>query len=381
MTEDRGASIPDPPRPSEVAPSASPSDGRRVIVLPPRTVREPAIAEFDPAHVASHEPVYYVTPIRRRVRLPVILFLVTAVSTYWAGATGRTLDGPVEIYKLVTSPGDVLFQWKAPLPVSSKAGLPAAVLNFLQDEKSKDLLVVALRDGLQYMAAVMAILLAHELGHFFQAVRYGIPASLPFFIPMPLTPLGTMGAVIAMRGSQANRLELFDIGISGPLAGLVVAIPVAWFGIATATTTGNPTYLHDPLIMRLMVDYLHPELRPGEVLAWNPLYMAGWVGMLITGLNMMPISQLDGGHISYALWGKRAHLLARGVVLAAVVFILAQDQYTWAIMLALVVYLGTDHPRTADDYVPLGIWRRVLGWASFVIPVLCFIPVPMRLPV
>jgi membrane-associated protease RseP (regulator of RpoE activity) len=216
------------------------------------------------------------------------------------------------------------------------------------------------------------------MGHFLQAVRYRVPATLPFFIPMPFTPLGTMGAVIAMRGSQADRRQIFDIGISGPIAGLVIALPVAWAGIATATPGGDPMYFNDPLILRLMVDYLHPELAPGQALGWNPLYMAGWVGMLITGLNMMPISQLDGGHVTYALMGRGAHWLARALVLAAVAFILAYDEYGWALMLALVVFLGTDHPRTANDRAPLGWWRYALGWASLAIPILCFVPVPVN---
>ncbi|HWA99104.1 MAG TPA: site-2 protease family protein [Pirellulales bacterium] len=298
--------------------------------------------------VRFNEPRYYPPP-PRRIWLPVALFVTTILSTFWAGATGSTPDGPLEIYKLVTDPVEVLF---------------AAMYGF--------------RDGLIYMTAVMSILLAHEMGHFVQAVRYRVPVSLPYFIPMALTPLGTMGAVIAMRGSQANRRELFDIGISGPIAGLVLAVPIACLGIAWATPEGSPMYLGDPLVFRWLIHWFHPELASDQSLAWNPLYMAGWVGMLITGLNMMPISQLDGGHVSYALLGRWAHWLARALVLCGVIFILAADQYGWIVMLALVTYLGTDHPRTADDRAPLGWWRIALGWISLAIPVLCFVPVPIR---
>jgi Zn-dependent protease len=290
---------------------------------------------------------YYPQP-RRRVCLPLFLFVATMASTFWAGVSGADPENM-----------PLLTYWDDPL-------------------KLWEIACDGWHNGLTYMGAVMAILLAHEMGHFLQAVRYRIPASLPYFIPMPLTPLGTMGAVIGMHGSRADRREIFDIGISGPLAGLVVAIPIALYGLARGQLSETPMYLGDPLLFRLWIDWLHPALPAGTGIAWNPLYMAGWVGMLVTGLNMMPISQLDGGHVAYALFGRRAHLIARGLVLAAVIFILARDQYSWAVMLALVTYMGTDHPRTADDHVPLGWGRWALGLASLLIPVFCFVPIPIR---
>ncbi|HEX4130822.1 MAG TPA: site-2 protease family protein [Pirellulales bacterium] len=309
---------------------------------------EPILAEGVYEPIRPGEQIYYIVPTQRRVVLPVLLFITTAAATFWAGATGSTPDGPLDLLQFPFDPLEVVFRacegW---------------------------------RDGLTYMLAVMAILLAHEMGHFLQALRYRVPASLPYFIPMAITPLGTMGAVIAMRGNQADRRELFDIGLTGPIAGLLIALPVTWIAIIQGTTVGPPMYFNDPLIIQWLIAWLRPDLQPGESLAWSPLYLAGWVGMLITGLNMMPISQLDGGHVAYALLGRRAHWLARGLVMAAVVFIMAQNAYGWIIMLALVVYMGTDHPRTANDRAPLGWWRYVLGWASLVIPVLCFVPVPI----
>ena len=164
----------------------------------------------------------------------------------------------------------------------------------------------------------MGILLAHEMGHFLQALRYHVPASLPFFIPMPISQLGTMGAVIGMQGSNANRKELFDIGLSGPWAGLVVAIPVSIAGILQASYVvpppGIPADFADPLIFRLLMAWFRPDLPEGAELIMNPLLMAGWVGMLITGLNMLPVSQLDGGHVTYAP-SANAHYIARGFLL------------------------------------------------------------------
>jgi len=234
-------------------------------------------------------------------------------------------------------------------------------------------------DGLRYMLAVMSILLAHEFGHFLQAVRYRIPASLPYFIPMPLMPLGTMGAVIGMEGSRANRKQLFDIGITGPLAGLVVAIPIAWYGIKIAEPyTGPPATLtfHDPLIFRWIAQWIRPDV-PDQNFLWNPYYMAGWLGMLITGLNMMPISQLDGGHTAYTLFGRRAHWLARGVAAGAIAFMVWNQQPQWGLMLAMTFVIGLDHPPTSDDTVPLGWPRTILGIAALTIPIFCFMPVPV----
>ena len=315
-------------------------------------IEPPIVAELveRPAWQAA-EPIYYVVPRRRRVGLPIALFIITCISTFWVGACGEfgTQDG------------------EGPIALVAAVVDPQALWLILSE---------GWRDGLLYMTAVMSILLAHEMGHFLQAVRYRIPASLPFFIPMPLTPIGTMGAVIGMQGSQADRREMFDIGISGPLAGLLVALPIAWFGIQQAQP--GESIFADPLLFQMLTHWLRPELPADTAFAWNPLRMAAWVGMLITGLNMLPISQLDGGHVAYALFGRRAHLIARGMILAAVIFILASQQYSWIVMLILVMLIGTDHPPTRDDRVPLGRGRQILGLASLLIPIFCFAPIPIR---
>ena len=245
--------------------------------------------------------------------------------------------------------------------------------------------------GLVYMLAVMSILVAHEMGHFVVARWHRIPASLPYFIPF-FPSFGTMGAVIGMQGSRANRKQLFDIGIAGPLAGLVLAIPITWKGIQQAENTGiladrseatadadAPSepgiarQFHDPLLIKYLVRYLRPDVGEFE-LKLNPLLLAGWVGFLITGLNMMPISQLDGGHISYALMGRHAHTLAKVLVVLAVAYMIWQRTFAWGVMLVLVLLIGIKHPPTADDEIPLGAFRQVLGWLSLLIPVLCFPP-------
>ncbi|MES1213745.1 MAG: site-2 protease family protein [Singulisphaera sp.] len=291
----------------------------------------------------------------RRVLLPVLLFAATCLTTFWAGS----------------SPSVQIMRHEFVNRVFPNFGGGADGI----------VLIGRWHDGLVYMLAVMGILLAHEMGHFLQALRYGVPASLPFFIPMPLTPLGTMGAVIGMQGSEADRKELFDIGLTGPLAGLLVALPITWIGIQQAQpfpmNVQAGLLYQDPLLFKVLMQKLHPELLPGQELTMNPLLMAGWVGMLITGLNMLPISQLDGGHVSYALFGKGSFWIARGVVAAAVCFIFFAEVYGWMVMLLLVTMIGIQHPPTANDRVELGWGRRILGLASLAIPVLCLAPNPI----
>jgi membrane-associated protease RseP (regulator of RpoE activity) len=288
------------------------------------------------------------SPPGRRVMLPVMLFVATCASTFFAGAT----------------------EWMPSLVMQIPGGVEQAITqNWPQ--------------GLIYMAAVIGILLTHEMGHFLQAVRYHIPASLPFFIPLPVMMTGTMGAVIGMEGSRADRKQLFDIGISGPLAGLVIALPIVVWGILTGDPAPprqmapNGWHLNDPLIIKLLIHWLRPEIPFGGEMFLNPLLMAGWVGMLITGLNMMPVSQLDGGHVIYGLFGKRAHLVARLFVVGAIAAMLYYDSYNWIVMLALVLFIGIDHPPTRDDNMKLGPMRTIIGWLSLLIPFFCFTPVIM----
>ena len=228
------------------------------------------------------------------------------------------------------------------------------------------------------MGALLAILLTHEMGHFVATLRYHIPASYPIFIPVPVHPVGTLGAVISMEGLRANRREIFDIGIAGPLAGLIVAVPIFWIGIQQldlATPTGGLMF-HNPLLGKLMMSHLHPEWTDKTIgfNQLNPFFMAGWVGMLITGLNMLPVSQLDGGHTIYALFGRDAYKIARAFIIIAIVYVVLKLEQAaiWTPMLILVILLGIHHPPTADDNVELDDFRWILGVASMAIPVLCF---------
>ena len=200
----------------------------------------------------------------------------------------------------------------------------------------------------------MAILLTHELGHFLQARRYRVPAMPPLFIPLPLPPFGTMGAVIVQSPHHADRKAMFDIAISGPLAGLVVALPIAWLGILySKTAVFDPTHSAQvfgyPILLKWMIKAVHGPLGPNEDVIINPLLMAGWVGVFITALNLTPIGQLDGGHILYCMIGKRAHIVARLLIGAVIAYMVLESYYAYSLMVVLLLVMGVNHPPTTND--------------------------------
>jgi membrane-associated protease RseP (regulator of RpoE activity) len=230
-----------------------------------------------------------------------------------------------------------------------------------------------------YAAALMFILTCHEFGHYLQARRYHVPASLPFFIPLPLPPLGTMGAVIGMRGNMGNRKSLFDIGISGPLAGLGPALMCSIVGLRLSSVvpiSPGGDNLGEPLLFKFLAAWLIGPLPEGQTILLHPLAFAGWVGIFITGLNLFPISQLDGGHVLYALLRKKAHIVATALLFIAIAFVLLTQNYGWLLMLFLLVMVGPNHPPTGNDDVPLGTGRTILGWLSLSFVIIGFTPTP-----
>lgn len=349
--------VPTPDPPTEPVTAPRPATTSSVHRIPQPASKAPQAKSEDPFDdpAFSHLPELKVSDLhfrpQRRTFLPIVLFLATCASTFWVGVT----------------------HWRPLEP--QFLGTYAAMARVIQSEWL---------NGVQYMAAVLAILLTHEMGHFLQTVRYHIPASYPLCIPVPFNAIGTMGAVIGMDGMRANRRQIFDIGIAGPLAGLMVAIPVLWYGIKIADLSSVPQngefQLYMPTIGQWMIGKLHPELLQRPSWQWigitqlNPYLMAGWVGMLITGLNMMPISQLDGGHTIYALFLDRAHTLAKWFICLAIFYVVANlnQAVMWTPMLVLVIFMGIHHPPTANDRVELGPVRWAIGLASLTIPVLCF---------
>jgi membrane-associated protease RseP (regulator of RpoE activity) len=298
-----------------------------------------------------------ITPRKPRIARPLVLFVLTCLSTFFVGAT---LWRPNLYWPQGYFPGD---DWLMPFR-------RAVLANW--------------EEGLIYMLCVISILLAHEMGHYVATLFYRVPASLPHFIPFPVQLFGTMGAVIAMDGRRADRRQIFDIGIAGPLAGLAICIPVALVGAAKldfAEPQSGGAVLDLPYLIVLFLSWTQPESLASYqeqggvwVSQLNPYFMAGWFGLVVTAINMAPVSQLDGGHVIYTLFGPKARWLARSFVIFAVIYIVFAGAYVWAVMLFLIVLMGVDHPPTANDQAPLGWGRIILGLASLTIPFLCFPP-------
>ncbi len=320
----------------------------------------------DDRYITDPMAPYAPRPQKRRTRrkklVPMILFLLTCFSTFWVGITDWQ-----PIYELTN-----LFV-KGP-------GLFGADLDLMTLRR---LIVRNWDQGLIYMACVLVILLVHEMGHFIATLIYRIPATVPIFLPFPFNPIGTLGAVIGMAGMQADRRQIFDIGIAGPLAGLVVAVPLAVIGIYQLDLTQTPSgqlAFECPLLFKWILIWTQIPGYENAIYdgVWlnqlNPYFAAAWVGFLVTGLNMVPIGQLDGGHITHALFREKAHTVAKTMIVLAIAFMVYRGIPHLLIMVILLLVMGPQHPPTRDDTVHLGKFRMALGIASLTIPILCFPP-------
>lgn len=234
-----------------------------------------------------------------------------------------------------------------------------------------------------YALALMGILSCHEAGHYIQARRYRVPASVPYFIPVPLpySLIGTMGAVIAMRGHIGDRKALYDIGISGPLAGLVptlicTVVGLSWSHVEPIVPNAHGIEFSEPILFQWIAQWVFGPPQHGTAINPHPLAMAGWVGMLLTAVNLFPAGQLDGGHILYAILRRKAHVVAWIVILAAAAGMIITRQFMLMPMLILVMLFRPEHPPTANDEVPLGTGRIILGWLTLAFVVLGLTPTP-----
>lgn len=234
--------------------------------------------------------------------------------------------------------------------------------------------------GVAYAVSILAILLVHELGHYVTARLYGMRVSPPFFIPMPISLMGTMGAVIRMRSPVPNRRALFDVGLAGPLAGLAVAIPVTILGLSLSRVVpdvpdvAGVLRFGEPLLFRALAHLVLGPVPSGQTILVHPVAFAGWLGFFVTALNLIPAGQLDGGHIAYAVLGRRHDRVALVTVFALFGMALysavraTQFQAMWAIWGALLLVMGYRHPPPLNDLTPLDPVRRTLGvlsWALF----------------
>jgi len=238
--------------------------------------------------------------------------------------------------------------------------------------------------GLWYSGTILAILGCHELGHYYACRHYGVDATWPFFLPAPILT-GTLGAFIKIREPIRTKRVLFDVGVAGPLAGFVVAVPALFLGLWLSNVARLPAdfsglSLGEPLLFKGAAWLIWGTTPSGYSLNLHPMAFAAWFGLLATALNLFPIGQLDGGHISYAVLGRRSFYVTLAAVGCALVLTrFSASWYVWTglVVLMLIVF-GPRHPPTADEHLPLGRARLAIALLALVIFVLCFTPAPIE---
>jgi hypothetical protein len=292
----------------------------------------------------------------QRLGLPVVLFLLTIVTTIWAGAL-----------QVVTPPPNVA---ENPLAFLWEVLITPAL--FLQ--------------GLPFALTLLTILFTHEMGHYLVGRWRGAPVSLPYFIPLPplISFTGTMGAVIVQREPLEDRRTILEVGIAGPIAGLLVAIPLLIYGLATSTVGPPPAagYLQEgnSLLYAALKWLVFQQWLPsnGVDVQLNPIAFGAWIGLLVTMLNLMPIGQLDGGHIAYAWLGERSVYLAYAMIaICAVLGILIPDNQVWLIWGVMALLIGARHPEPLNNVSTLSRGHIVLAIVGLLLFVLLFMPSPL----
>jgi membrane-associated protease RseP (regulator of RpoE activity) len=267
--------------------------------------------------------------------------------------------------------------------------------------------------GWPFALSLMTILTGHELGHYFAGRYYKVPVSLPYFLPMPVPPLGTMGAVIVMKGRSINRRQMLTVGAAGPLVGFVLAVPILLLGLSLSTVEpmsapepGGMVFLEGNSLLYLFLKFaVFGKILPGSGLApafpaalkeiaaalfgtvslaggydvfIHPVALAGWAGLLVTAFNLLPVGQLDGGHVMYSLMGQRAKVFRWPIVVLLVImgFFLWSGWFLWA---ALIFLFGRHHPEPLDDVTRLDLPQKIYAALVLVIFVLVFTPVPIQI--
>lgn len=234
--------------------------------------------------------------------------------------------------------------------------------------------------GLSYSLCLFAILGVHEMGHYLACRYYRVDASLPYFLPSVPFLIGTFGAFIRIRDPIPNRKVLFDVGVAGPLAGFAVTVPVLLYGVLNAEPvtidTAGDLSVGVPLLIEWLLSWMAPPLQPGQSYYLSGPLMAGWVGCMATALNLLPIGQLDGGHISYAISG-RFHRLFSMIFLVAFVALGLFVFPGWLFLATLLIMFGPQHPPLLDESPGLSRGRLLLAAVSLVILIVCFIAKPL----
>ncbi|HUL24072.1 MAG TPA: site-2 protease family protein [Thermodesulfobacteriota bacterium] len=235
--------------------------------------------------------------------------------------------------------------------------------------------------GPAYSLTIILILLGHEMGHYLTSRRYGIRATLPFFLPLPLPPFGTLGAVIRMESTVSSRKALFDTGVAGPLTSLILSIPAIVIGLKLSKVVpvshikDGALRLADPLLFSLIQRLVLGQISENYEIFLHPIGFAGWVGLFVTSLNLLPIGQLDGGHIAYGLFGRKSRVIFL-IAIVVMAFITVFYNPGWFLLLLLIILFGFRHPPPMDDITPLDWKRKIMGGVAFLAFFLSFTPAP-----
>jgi len=313
---------------------------------------------FVPTRVPPQEPFFTAEPIgmsrkREPITRYVVLFLLTFLTTTYAG----------------------------------QLHYASFVVGF--SDRSLDLSGWSLfAHGLWYSVSILAILGCHEFGHYYACRYYRVDSTAPFFLPAPLPITGTLGAFIRIRQPIPSKRALFDIGIAGPIAGFVVAVPLLLVGMYLSTVVqlpstfrGSVLELGEPLLFKIATWLTFGQVPDGFTVNMHPIAFAAWFGLLATSLNLFPIGQLDGGHISYAVFGRwSTHLtLATAACLVGLVF-LSSSWLVWAVLtIGMILVIGPRHPPVWDEHEPLDRTRLWLAAFALVMFALCFTPAPIEI--
>lgn len=320
--------------------------------------------------------------------LNIILLIATVLSVFWVGAQGELY---VPFWQVVG----------ARITGSTPGGLTGQLMPTDQE------FAHALTIGALYALSLLGILGAHEMGHYIMARRHRVNVTLPYFIPLPINILGTMGAVIAMREPAPNRRVQFDIGVAGPIAGLIVAVPLMIVGLSLSEVGTQDMFLQqvpEPVredivffqegqsLAYMGLKYLvFGEVLPrGDVDVWvHPIAFAAWAGFLVTMLNLIPVGQLDGGHVMFGLFGDKARLVRWPIIALLAVMALAGALNDaglanlpfgwtgWWVWILILLFLGRQHAPVLDEITDLDPTRKAVGVAMLVIFVLIFTPRPI----
>ncbi len=241
--------------------------------------------------------------------------------------------------------------------------------------------------GIPFSFTLLLILGCHEFGHYYYAMKHNVDATLPYFIPAPpfIFLIGTFGAFIKIKSPIYRRDALLQIGAAGPIAGFIIAVPALIIGLMLSNVVDVSSgqvgiLLGDSILMKMLTSFIYPSLPDGKDILLHPIAFAGWIGLLVTMLNLLPIGQLDGGHIAYAMLGKKQDLVAKIAFFALIpLSFLSPNWLVWGILI-LILMRTTKHPPIQDIISPLSKENRIIGYVCLSIFILCFIPVPFQFP-